>query len=166
MQEPEWRGKYLEVRREGSWEYAARVGNLGAAVILPLTDAREVVLVEQYRIPLGARTIELPAGLVGDHMPGESFAVTAARELTEETGFTAAHWEDCGLFATSPGMTSETFRLFKATGLTRTHAGGGVGDEDIAVHLIALDDLGAWLAARRCDGLIIDCRLVALLGLV
>ena len=142
MSEAVWRGKYLEVRREGSWEYAARVGNLGATVMLAMTEAREVVLVEQHRIPLGCRTIELPAGLVGDHAPGESFVQTAARELVEETGFSAACWEDCGLFATSPGMTSETFRLFKATGLSRVSAGGGVGDEDIVVHVVALAGLG------------------------
>lgn len=168
MAEPilEWRGDYLEVRREDGWEYAARVRNLGAAVMLALTDAREVVLVEQYRVPLGARTIELPAGLVGDHAPGESFAQSAARELTEETGFSAAEWQDLGVFATSPGMSSETFQLFKATGLTREHAGGGVGDEAITVHVVALDTLGTWLAARRAEGLVIDSRLVALLGLV
>ena len=66
----EWRGKYIEVRREGTWEYAARVAGIYAAVILALTDAREIVLVEQYRVPLGRRTIELPAGLIGDGRAG------------------------------------------------------------------------------------------------
>lgn len=161
----EWAGKYLEVRREGSWEYVARAGGIGAAVILALTEAREVVLVEQYRVPLGRRCIELPAGLIGDSVAGEDAAGGAARELHEETGFVAARWEYLGEFATSSGMSSETFHLFRATGLARTGPGGGDGHEDIAVHVVALADVPAWLTARRAEGCAIDCRLVALLGL-
>lgn len=161
-----WRGKYIEVNLCGSWEYVSRVAGIDAAVILALTAAREIVLVEQYRVPLGRRTIELPAGLIGDETSGESPALAAARELHEETGFVAAEWLDCGEFATSPGMSSELFRLFKATGLTRTGAGGGVGNEDIVVHIVGLARLAAWLATQRSAGLVIDCRLVVALGLV
>jgi len=161
-----WAGRFLEVRCEGRWEYAARARNIGAAVILALTDAHEIVLVEQYRIPLGAHTIELPAGLIGDGGAPEPAATAAARELQEETGFAASGWEDCGVFATSPGMSNETFTLFRATGLTRTGPGGGVDNEDIAVHVVALATLPAWLAAQRSAGRVIDCRLVAALGLV
>jgi ADP-ribose pyrophosphatase len=162
----EWRGKYLEVRREGTWEYAARIGNMGAAVILALTEAGEIVLVEQYRVPHGARSIELPAGLIGDTSDNDSAAAAAARELQEETGFVAAHWQDFGVFATSPGMSSESFHLLKATGLTRTGPGGGVDGEDIIVHVVPLADVAAFIAAQRARGLIIDCRLVLALGLV
>jgi ADP-ribose pyrophosphatase len=162
----EWRGKYLEVRQTGSWEYAARVGDTGAAVIIALTGAREIVLVEQYRVPHGARSIELPAGLIGDTDAADTAPAAAARELHEETGFAAAHWENLGDFATSPGMSSEMFTLFRATGLTRTGPGGGVDGEDIAVHVVALAALPAFLAAQRARGLIIDCRLVIALGLV
>jgi ADP-ribose pyrophosphatase len=162
----EWRGKYLEVRREGTWEYAARIGNMGAAVILALTDSDEIVLVEQYRVPHGARSIELPAGLIGDTSDNDSAAAAAARELQEETGFVAAHWQDVGVFATSPGMSSESFHLLKATGLARTGPGGGVDGEDIIVHVVPLADVAAFIAAQRARGLIIDCRLVLALGLV
>ena len=162
----QWRGKYLEVRQSGTWEYAARVGNIGAAVILAITDAGEIVLVEQYRVPHGARSIELPAGLIGDTDAADTAPAAAARELHEETGFAAAHWENLGDFATSPGMSSEMFTLFRATGLTRTGPGGGVDGEDITVHVVALAALPAFLAAQRARGLIIDCRLVIALGLV
>lgn len=162
----EWRGKYLEVHREGTWEYAGRTRGIGAAVILAVTAAREIVLVEQWRVPLGAPTIELPAGLVGDETDGEEPGVSAARELEEESGFTAASLEDIGEFATSPGMTSERFRLFRATGLTRTGPGGGVGNEDIAVHVVPLDGLGGWLAAQRARGCVIDSRLLVALALI
>jgi ADP-ribose pyrophosphatase len=160
-----WQGKYLEVRRDGTWEYAARVGGMGAAAILAVTDAREIVLVEQLRRALGRPTIELPAGLIGDDGDFDP-AAAAARELDEETGFTATRWETVGEFATSPGMSSEMFALFRATGLTRTGAGGGVAGEDITVHVVPLDGIGGWLSAQRGRGCVIDCRLIAALGLV
>jgi ADP-ribose pyrophosphatase len=162
----EWQGKYLEVRSEGTWEYAARKGNMGAAVILALTDAAEIVLVEQYRVPHGARTIELPAGLIGDISGDDTAIAAAARELHEETGFEAARWQDFGVFATSPGMSSESFNLFKATSLARTGPGGGVDDEDIIVHVVPLATLAEFIAAQRGRGLIIDCRLAVAMGLV
>ena len=161
-----WQGKYLEVRREGTWEYAARVADIGAAVILAITDAREIVLVEQYRVPHGARSLELPAGLIGDTEDNDTAIAAAARELAEETGFEAAHWHDIGAFATSPGMSSEMFHLFKATGLTRTGPGGGVAGEDITVHVVALSGLRGFIAAARARDLVIDCRLVVALALV
>jgi ADP-ribose pyrophosphatase len=162
----EWRGKYLEIRREGTWEYAGRIGNMGAAVILALTEAGEIVLVEQYRVPHGARSIELPAGLIGDTNDNDTAIAAAARELHEETGFEATDWQDIGVFATSPGMSSEAFHLFKATGLTRTGPGGGVDGEDIVVHIVALHRLNTFLGEQRARGLIIDCRLVIAMGLV
>ena len=160
-----WQGKYLEVHRDGTWEYAARVGGMGAAVILAVTDAREIVLVEQLRLALGKPTIELPAGLIGDDGNFDP-AVAAARELEEETGFVARDWTLVGDFATSPGMSSEMFTLFRATGLTRTGPGGGVASENITVHVVPLDGIGGWLAAQRARECVIDCRLIALLGLV
>ncbi len=162
----QWRGKYLEVHKDDSWEYAARIGNMGAAVILALTDVQEIVLVEQYRVPHGARSIELPAGLIGDTGADDTAMAAAARELHEETGYEAAHWQDIGQFATSPGMSSESFQLFKATGLTRTGAGGGVAGEDIAVHVVALPALADFIAGKRREGLVIDCRLTIAFGLV
>lgn len=161
-----WQGKYLEVRKEDDWEYAARVNSMGAAVILALTDDGGIVLVEQYRVPHGARSIELPAGLIGDTSDDDTAIAAAARELMEETGFEAAHWQDIGAFATSPGMSSEMFDLFKATGLARTGPGGGVGDEDIIVHVVPLAGLRDFLDARRGEGMIIDCRLVVAMALV
>lgn len=162
----EWRGKYLEVRKEGTWEYAARIGNMGAAVILALTDDADIVLVEQMRVPHGARSIELPAGLIGDTGEEDTAIAAAARELQEETGFDAAHWQDIGAFATSPGMSSEMFQLFKATGLVRTGPGGGVAGEDIIVHVVPLASIADFIAAQRVRGLVIDCRLVVALGLI
>ena len=162
----EWRGNYLEVHRDGTWEYAARTREIGAAVILAVTDLNEIVLVEQWRVPLGAPTIELPAGLVGDDHAAEDPASSAARELAEETGFTAEAMEAIGEFATSPGLTSERFHLFRASGLLRVGPGGGVAGEDIIVHVVPLHGLGDWLAAQRARGCVIDSRLLVALALV
>ena len=161
-----WQGKYLEIRKSGTWEYAARIGAMAAAVIVAITDAGEIVLVEQFRHAHGARTIELPAGLIGETDAGDTPAAAAARELHEETGFVAANWEDFGAFATSPGMSSEVFQLFRATGLTRAGPGGGVDGEDIVVHVVPLAEVTAFIAAQRRAGHVIDCRLIIALGLI
>ena len=158
-----WSGKYVEVVVDGRWEYVKRARGIGAAVILALTDDAEVVLIEQPRVPLRRRCIELPAGLVGDETAGENAAASAERELEEETGFAADQWEELGDFASSPGMLGETFRLFRATGLRRVGDGGGVGHEAIVTHVVRLDDVPAFLAAKRREGCAIDVKLLAVL---
>jgi len=159
----EWAGKFVEVRRRGTWEYAARPGGIRAAVILAL-DAGEVILVEQYRVPLGKVCLELPAGLIGDETEGEDDMESARRELEEETGFQAAHWENLGEFYSSPGMLTESFTLVKATGLTRVGEGGGTADEDIVVHRVPLKRVAETVAAHRARGHAIDTKLLLLLG--
>ena len=80
-------GKFLALIKEGHWEYVDRVNGSGAAIILAETTDQKILLVEQYRIPVHARTIELPAGIIGDE-PGssnESWAEAARRELLEES---------------------------------------------------------------------------------
>jgi ADP-ribose pyrophosphatase len=163
--ETAWKGKYVQVVVDGTWEYVKRTRDIGAAVILALTDAGEVVLVEQERRPLGKRCLELPAGLVGDQEAGEDPAASAERELEEETGFRAEHWEEIGHFASSPGMSAEGFRLFKATGLSRVGEGGGVDEsEDIEVHVVPLAEVPAFIARKRSEGVAIDVKLLALLS--
>ncbi len=68
MSKPEslHRGKYLELLRDGHWEFVRRVNARGAVFVLAVTEAKELVLVEQYRVPVGERTLELPAGIYGD----------------------------------------------------------------------------------------------------
>lgn len=166
-----WKGRFLEMHVApwgdgGQWEFVRRTRGIGAAVILALTDAREVVLVEQYRPALGRAAIELPAGLVGDETEGEEAFASAQRELFEETGFEAAHWESFGEFASSPGMVGEIFHFYRATGLKRVGAGGGVDNEGIVVHIVPLDGISAFLASARARGCVVDTRLLILLSLV
>jgi len=171
MSERLWQGRFLEVHAVpwgdgGRWEYVKRVRGISAAVILALTDAREIVLVEQYRPALGARCLELPAGLVGDGGGDEHPLASARRELLEETGFEAAYWDDVGIFASSPGMIGEIFHLFRATGLRRTGPGGGVSHEGITPHVVPLAQLPAFIVDTRRRGAVIDTRLLIGLGLL
>lgn len=158
-----WEGRFIVAKKRGKWEYVSRTRGISAAVILAV-DAGEVILVEQYRVPLGKRCLELPAGLVGDEDAGESVESSAARELEEETGYRPAKIETLGYFHSSPGMVSEGFTLVRATGLTRVSDGGGEGDEDITVHRVPLADIAAFVAERRAAGVAMDVKLLTLLG--
>jgi ADP-ribose pyrophosphatase len=163
--EPEvvWRGRFIEARKLGKWEYVSRTGGVHAAVILAIDDGH-VLLVEQYRVPLGARCLELPAGLVGDEERGEEAAAAAIRELEEETGYRAEKMVDLGRFHASPGMSSEGFTLLRAEGLSRVGEGGGVAGEDIEVHRVRLADVPTFAEARRAEGVAMDAKLLLLLG--
>ncbi|MEY4870008.1 MAG: hypothetical protein RIS11_1202, partial [Pseudomonadota bacterium] len=65
-----WQGKFVTAKRKGRWEYVGRARGIKAAVIVAVEDDH-VLLVEQYRVPLGRNCIELPAGLIGDETEGE-----------------------------------------------------------------------------------------------
>ncbi len=160
-----WQGRFVVARKRGKWEYVSRARNIRAAVILAI-DEGHVLLVEQFRVPLGKVCIELPAGLIGDD-PGsehEAAEIAAGRELEEETGYRATSIRSLGEFYSSPGMVTESFTLVRATGLEKVSEGGGLPGEDITVHRVPLDGLEAFLAARRAQGDAIDVRLLLLLG--
>lgn len=158
-----WEGRFISVKRRGRWEYVSRTGGVRAAVILAIDDGH-VLLVDQYRVPLGRRCLELPAGLVGDEDAGESITVAAARELEEETGYRAGRVEEIGEFCSSPGMVSESFTLVRAHDVVRVGDGGGTADEGIVVHRVSLAGIADYVAARRRDGMAIDVKLLMLLG--
>jgi ADP-ribose pyrophosphatase len=158
-----WEGKYIKVTKQGTWEYVSRTGGVSAAVIVAI-DEGHVILVEQYRVPIGARCVELPAGLVGDETRGEAVETAAIRELEEETGYRAERMIDLGRFHASPGMSSEGFNLLRAEGLTKVGDGGGVPGESIEVHRVALGQVPAFLEAKRAEGACADVKLLLLLA--
>ena len=158
-----WEGRFITVRRRGSWEYVGRARDIHAAVILATIDG-DVLLVEQHRVPLGGLCLELPAGLVGDTTQGETVETAAARELEEETGYRPARIELLGRFASSPGMVSETFTLVRARGLVQVGAGGGEEGEGITVHRLPLAEVATFVAGKRAAGMFIDVKLLLLLG--
>ena len=165
--EPEvirWQGKFITAKQRGRWEYASRSRGIRAAAILAIDDGH-VILVEQYRVPLGRPCLEIPAGLVGDDDgASDESAITAAhRELEEETGYKAETIADLGMFFSSPGMVSEGFSLLRAEGLTRVGEGGGTEGEDITVHRVALKHLAQFVEAKRAAGVGIDVRIAMIL---
>ena len=161
-----WQGQFVTAKRRGRWEYAGRSRGIRAAAIVSIDHEGHVLLVEQYRVPLGKRCLEIPAGLIGDHEGDEDEApeAAAARELEEETGYRADTWETLGEFYSSPGMVSESFTLLRASDLTRVGEGGGTDSEDIRVHRVALNNLAEFVAARRAEGLAIDVRIAMLMA--
>ena len=156
-------GKFLELVKEGHWEYAWRPKATGAAAIVAVTEERKILLVEQYRIPVHARTIELPAGIIGDE-PGhqeETHREAAHRELLEETGYDAGEIAVLTHGPPSAGLASECVTLFHATKLRRVGVGGGVAHEDIMVHEVPLAEVHDWLEARAKVGWLVDPKVYA-----
>jgi len=154
-----WEGKYIRAMKRGRWEYVSRTNSIGAAVILAEHEGK-IILVEQYRVPVGARCLELPAGLVGDEEAHATVESTAIKELEEETGFTCDRVERLGDFHSSPGMVAESFTLVRAHGVRRVGEGGGTEHEEIEVHLVAREDIPAFVAERRAAGVAIDVKLL------
>jgi ADP-ribose pyrophosphatase len=158
-----WEGRFIVAKREGRWEYVSRARDIQAAVILAIDDGH-VILVDQYRVPLKARCLELPAGLVGDEAAGEAIETAALRELEEETGYRAERMTVLGRFHSSPGMVSESFTLLRAEELSRVGEGGGVQGEDITVHRVPLSGVADHVEARRAEGFAMDVKILLLLG--
>ncbi len=157
-------GRFVSLVSRGRWEFAVRTNAHGIVLVVAVTEAGELVLVEQERPPVGGPVIELPAGLAGDEDAGEGLAAAAARELTEETGFVAESLEPLGDAAPSPGLVSEIYTFFRARGLRRLTSGGGVAGEAITVHLVPLAEVRAFLAASRARGAHVALAVHAALG--
>lgn len=155
-------GRFLGLRETDRWEYAFRTNASGVVVLVPVTDEGELVLVEQYRIPVQNRVMELPAGLVGDNGdPDEDFKTAAQRELLEETGYRAESLEELLTSPSTPGMANEIITIYFASGLERVGPGGGDGNEEITVHLMPVENAVDWLDARQAEGIMIDPKIYA-----
>ncbi len=154
-------GKFLRMVVQSGWEWVERTNATGAAVIAAVTDDQCLVLVEQYRIPLACRVIDLPAGLSGDDpdAAGEETIDAARRELFEETGYEGGQWQFILHGPASPGLTTEAYSLFVVRGAKRTGTGGGDARENIEVHTVPLAGLDAWLDAKRRSGVVIDPKI-------
>lgn len=157
-------GRYLSLLERDGWEFTSRSNARCVVVLVAVTTRREIVLVEQFRKPVNASVIELPAGLVGDLSdPNEHILEAAARELEEETGFSAANLNAFMECPNSAGMSDEIIFFVQATGLERVGPGGGDASEDIVVHVVPLTDADEWLAGQQADGKPIDPKIYAAL---
>jgi 8-oxo-dGDP phosphatase len=116
------RGTVVSVRRDlvrmpdGEEVGREAIEHPGAVGILAMDEAGQVLLIRQYRHPVGRQLWEIPAGL--RDVAGEQPLATAKRELLEEAGYLAADWQVLADFFTSPGITSERLRVYLARGLT------------------------------------------------
>jgi ADP-ribose pyrophosphatase len=124
----------------------------GGAAVVAIDDAQRVCLLRQYRPAAGGWVWELPAGRLE---PGEPPQATAVRELMEEAGCSASHWESLGSILSSPGVFDEIIHLYLARGLSA----GEVQHEQhevIEVHWMPLD-----AAVRQAtDGILRDGKTV------
>lgn len=159
--------QWIQICREGKWDYVRRPQSTFSVGILAITPQQEVVLVEQMRIPAGNRVIEIPAGLVGDepqHL-GESLESTARRELLEETGYRAGKVEFLIRAPSTPGLAREFMNIFLATDLVRETEGGGTDGENITVHHVPVSGIRSWLESKQQEGIYLDARIHAALWL-
>ena len=162
-----YEGKYQRMLVRGTWEYSERTHANGlAAIIIAVTPEDKVLFVEQFRVPLQAKCIEMPAGLVGDIDANESIEVSAVRELEEETGWTADQAEVLMIGPTSAGASNEKIAFVRATGLRKVGVGGGDASEDITVHEIPRTQAAAWLVQKIAEGYQLDAKLWAGLWMI
>jgi ADP-ribose pyrophosphatase len=156
-------GKWLRLKRRGRWEFAERTNAGGGVIIIAVTTEDRLLFVEQFRAAIGQRTLEMPAGLVGDidGQAGEHAVDAARRELLEETGYAAGRIEFLMAGPSSSGMSNEIMAFVRAWDLVRVHAGGGDATEDIIVHEIPRDEAARWLVAQMAEGLSVDPKLFA-----
>jgi ADP-ribose pyrophosphatase len=162
-------GKFLRLVIQNGWEYVERIVSPSPVGIIAVTDDQKLLLIEQYRAPLAAVVIEIPAGLVGDlaGQHGESWQIAAQRELLEETGYEATAVAFLTVGPTSAGLTSETVRLVRATGIRKVHAGPlGDGHEQIKLIELPLTEARHWLTTQAAAGRLIDAKVYAALWFV
>ncbi len=155
-----YKGKFLNMAREGHWEFCERVHNTEAVMVFACTPEDKLVLVEEFRPPVGKPCLCFPAGLSGDEGE-ESHEEAARRELLEETGYEAGGMRYLFSGPSSPGLTSETLSFYLASGLRKSAEGGGVGNEHIIVHEVPLHRVDEWLEGQVTLGKAIDSRIYA-----
>jgi len=154
-----YEGKYLTFCKEDTFEWVERNNCKGVVVIAAITENQEIILIEQYRHSLGKNVIELPAGLVGDENTDESFEEAAKRELLEETGYRANEVTYSANGPISSGIGNEIIHFYVSKKISKVSDGGGVGDENIKVLPVPLNELNKNLAEFERSGKLIDPKI-------
>lgn len=132
-------GVLLHVKRDtvklpnGDTSTREWIKHQGAAAVLPILPNGDIILVKQYRYPIGKVTLEIPAGKLDS--PDEEPLVCATRELSEETGYTAANYQKLTTLATTVGFSNEYIHIYLATGLT---SGKQHTDDDEFINVVTM----------------------------
>lgn len=162
-------GRHLNFVVRNGWEFVERPRISGIVVVVGTTRHGCLVLVSQWREPVQAWVVELPAGLAGDvaGLEREELVAAAHRELLEETGFRAASMEPLVSGPPSPGISNEVVTFFRARGLVRVTPGGGEGNEQTRAHAVPLSGLSEWLETVQAQkGMLVDPKVYAAAYLV
>lgn len=154
-----YEGRMINLRRDmvrlpdGNSSSREVVEHPGAVAVVPVLDDGAVLLVRQFRHPVGKVLLEIPAGKLG---PGEEPDLCAARELEEETGYRTGKLERKSSLFTGPGFTDEVIHIYVASELVRSEA---CPDEDEFIEAERFDADTVRQMVR--DGRICDAKTIA-----
>jgi ADP-ribose pyrophosphatase len=134
-----------------------------SATALPVTEDGKIILVKQYRHPVGEVMYETPGGFID---AGEDFAIGMQRELMEETGYAFTHIENVGRVAANPGLLDNYTELFLATGGKKINDQQLDHNEEIEIVLVSMEELTAMLVKHEIkQSLHVNCIFFALMKL-
>jgi ADP-ribose pyrophosphatase len=153
-------GKHVRLLQRGQYEFASRRKISGIVGIVAVNAKGKLLLIEQFRPPVGKRVIEIPAGLAGDvaGQESEELVEAAKRELLEETGYEAREMKPVVVGPPSAGICDEIITLFVAKGLKKTGDGAGDGSEDITLHEVPLAKVPVFLKRKAREGCLVDLK--------
>jgi len=154
-----YRGSHLTLRRRGGWEYVERRDRAPGVLVVATTAAGDLLVIEEFRPPVNARVVSLPAGLVGDEGEAESPETAARRELLEETGYECRELEPLGGGPSTPGLASEMVSFYRARGVRKV--GEPRAEEDIRVYEIPMASAVEWTLGRAAEGALVHPMLWA-----
>lgn len=156
-------GAYRRFVKTSGWEYMERIRSSEVVVLIPVTEDRKVIFVEQFRVPVQRNMIEFPAGLVNDldSNQHESLEETARRELIEETGYEAATLKKITRVPANSALATDMLTVYFASGLRKVGAGGGDETENITVHEVPLSEVDQWLRQQEARHIYIDPKVYA-----
>ncbi|MCK4891812.1 MAG: NUDIX hydrolase, partial [Candidatus Pacebacteria bacterium] len=145
------------------WEAVERTTGADIVSVIPVTDNGKIILIKQFRPPVGRMVIEFPAGLRDE---GENLQVSALRELQEETGYQAGEIRKLFAGPVSAGLSSEFLTVFLATDLKFVGKKDGREERGIEVYEVPFAEADEWLDGKEQEGALVDIKMRASLSYV